>query len=80
MKELTLAIMLLSPGLVWAAPKTAEYTVDIHVTASHLENECDSTPSRVACAKKLNLNAAIDGKKLELDGGIDDYLMRVGDY
>lgn len=72
MKEFTLAIMLLGPALALATPKTAEYTVDIHATASHLVTECDSPLSRVACGKKLHLNAVIDGKKLELDGGIDD--------
>ncbi|MGA9672618.1 MAG: hypothetical protein WBQ94_25605 [Terracidiphilus sp.] len=80
MKELILAIMLLSPALAWAAPKAAEYTVGIHVIASHLVNECDSVLGRTACGKKLHLNAVIDGKKFELDGGIDDYLLRVGDY
>jgi hypothetical protein len=84
MKKVIFALMLSTLGLIgtpaWAAPQAAQYTVDVHVTASHTIHECDSVLGSVACGKKLHINVIIDGKKFVLDGGIDDYLLRLGDY
>lgn len=80
MKAVLFAIGLLAPVLVWAAPNPTEYPIAVHVQASHLVNECDSALNRVACGKKLHLDVTIEGKKYELDGGIDDRLLHVGDY
>jgi hypothetical protein len=84
MKKFIFAMMLPALCLIgapaWAAPQAAQYTIDVHVTASHTIHECDSMLGSVGCGNKLHLNVVIDGKKFVLDGGIDDYLLRLGDY
>ena len=80
MKAVFFAIGMLAPALAGAAPNPAEYPIAVHVQASRLVSECDSALNHVACGKKLHVNAVIEGKKYELDGGIDDHLLHLGDY
>jgi hypothetical protein len=80
MKAVFFAIGLLAPALGGAAPNPAEYPIAVHVQASRLLSECDSALNHVVCGKKLHVNVVIEGKKYELDGGIDDRVLHVGDY
>ena len=81
MKKALFAILFMLPALAWAKPKPADYTLTVHVQSSRLVQECsDWGLGRTACGRSLYLNVVIDGKKYELYGGGDDYLLRLGDY
>jgi hypothetical protein len=50
------------------APSPADYTVDVHVTASRVELVCNAaTPS---CSSVLFVDAVIDGQKYQLEVNI----------
>lgn len=82
MKKVFLAAMLLTPALAWAAPNPTEYALTVHVQASRLVKECDTVlaSSKIACASKLHLDVVVEGKRYELNGGLDENLLRTGDY
>ncbi len=73
-----LALLFLMPCLLLCSktllaatpPNPADYTVNIHVTSSRVEQTCTQPGSAVSCAAVLRLNATIDGQKYEMQGGI----------
>ena len=80
MKKALFAILFMASVLAWAKPKPTDYTLTVHVQSSRLVLACDQGLGGTFCGRRLYLNVAIDGKKYELDGGGDDYLLRLGDY
>ena len=72
--------MFIVSALAWAKPKPTDYTLTVHVQSSRLVLECDEVLGRTVCGRSLYLNVVIDGKKYELYGGSNDYLLRLGDY
>jgi len=54
------------------APNPAEYTVNIHVTSSRVEQTCTEFGSAVGCNPVLALNATVDGKQYQLQGNIQN--------
>lgn len=74
MKKIALALLLLC-SLAWAGPipNPAEYTVNIHVSASRMVPEHG--------ARFQGLNVVIDGKKYELESEYaSNVLLALGDY
>jgi hypothetical protein len=75
-KKIALAILLLS-AFAWAGtnPNPAEYTIDVHVSASRMVIEGRS----ISYWQKLNV--VIDGKKYELESDFPpNTLLALGDY
>jgi hypothetical protein len=77
MKKMGIAVLLLLSALAWGRdnPNPAEYTVNIHVSASRtvIENGYTGYLQR--------LNVVIDGKKYELRGNAGGVLLlALGDY
>jgi hypothetical protein len=75
------ALLLLSPSAKTAPPNPAEYTVMVHVSASHSINVCSTSHTGSDCGLLNHLDVVIDGKKYELE----DYdgnggLLHIGDY
>lgn len=76
MKKLTVAILLLS-AFAWAGANhdPAEYTINVHVSASRIAVEGKSI------ARRQELTVVIDGKKYELESVLfPNALMALGDY
>jgi hypothetical protein len=70
-------LLLLFCAFAWAGtnPKSADYTVNVHVSASHMVINGRS----VAYAQKLNV--VIEGKKYELESSaFPNALLALGDY
>jgi hypothetical protein len=83
MKKILLALLFVLPSTLHAAPKPnpADYSIAVHVQASHLVLECDSHLGGSYCGPQLRINVVIDGKKLELECKKDSKdLLRLGDY
>lgn len=64
-----------------AAPNPADYSIKIHISASHLREECTSN----GCFNRLHVDAVLQGKKIELSGNEIDIkkklvLVAPGDY
>jgi len=78
MRKITIAFLpLLLSALAWAgtAPNPAEYTVNVHVSASRMVINGRS----VAYAQELDV--VIDGKKYELESSaFPNALLALGDY
>ena len=81
MKKALLFVLLIFPALALAEkpkPNPSDYTVDIHVQASRIVNQCtDSTNGSNTCYWYQSL------KKYELFGNLmpkNAYLLKVGDY
>jgi len=77
MKSCAVAILLLSALTCWAGakPNPAEYTIGVHVGASHMVLEGNSVTHH------QHLNVVIDGKKYELESiGAPNALLVPGDY
>jgi hypothetical protein len=60
--------------------KPADYSIAIHVQASHLINQCVSDTSGSNCGYTQHLDAVIDGKKYELERFQVSNVLHVGDY
>jgi hypothetical protein len=74
-KKITIAIVLLFCALAWAgsSPNPAEYSVNIHVSASRMVPESG--------ARFQRLNVVIDAKKYELvSDDVPNMLLALGDY
>jgi hypothetical protein len=73
MTKLTLAALLLLSTISWAADaKPADYTINVHVSASHLV---------FASRGVQDLEVTIDSKKYELQTDyVVGYLLALGDY
>jgi hypothetical protein len=72
MKKIALAVLLLCSASVWAGsePNPADYTINVHVSSSHVN-------SRGA----IRLKVLLDGKKCELEGiDVENSLLVPGDY
>lgn len=72
MKEMAFAVLLLCSALAWAGsePNPADYTINVHVSSSHVN-------SRGA----IRLKVLLDGKKCELEGiDVENSLLIPGDY
>lgn len=80
MKKILAALLLMTPGLAWAAnpvANAADYTVAVHIQASRLVTLCNSG----TCHSYEQLQVVIDGKKYELSGDfVPSELLRTGDY
>jgi hypothetical protein len=76
MKKITLAALLLFSAFAWAGdkPNPADYTVNVHVTASRMVSERDYN------IDVQKLNVVINGKKYELESGGEGTLLALGDY
>jgi hypothetical protein len=75
MHKLTLSILLLLATISQASdPKTADYTITIHVSATRMVLE------RNSIASNQELNVVIDGKKYELRSPSVNALLALGDY
>jgi hypothetical protein len=74
-KNMTLAILLLSSVCAWPAPapNPDQYAINVHVSASHLVLNTSG-------GYFLKLNVVIDGKKYELDGSGNNMLLALGNY
>ena len=70
-----LAVLLFCSTFAWALPANPEYTINVHVSASRMVLEGNSS------ARHQNLSVVIDGKKFELES-IDatNTLLLLGDY
>jgi len=81
MMKALFAVLLLVPAASWAKPKPEDYTIAVHVQASHLINECRGSSSLIRCSFKLHLDVVIDGKKFDLNSKDDlELVLRRGDY
>jgi hypothetical protein len=69
MKKLALVVLLLLSTLTYAAkkPNPADYTINVHVTASHLQLSHNVLPVTSGAFQKLDV--VMNGKRLELSGG-----------
>jgi hypothetical protein len=66
-------LVIFCSSLVWAGSN--DYTVNIHVTATHMVRE------RGDSARRQELDVIIDGKKLQLESEtIPNALLSLGDY
>ena len=83
MKRNFFAILLLAPSLAMAAsPSPADYTITVHVQSSRILNLYEvSVHGHGLCSSFRRLNAVVDGKKYELEGG-DCHMgvLEPGDY
>ncbi len=74
MTKLTLAILLLLSAVAWAAGP-ADYSINVHVSASRLVAEGQST------ARRQRLSVVINGRKYELESATPvNVLFGLGDY
>ena len=87
MKKVFLMVLLFLPVLGRAekpAPNPADYTVAVHVQASHIAlDSSDVTGGSSVCVWNQHLNATLDGKKFDLVGNRATksvFVLRVGDY
>jgi hypothetical protein len=72
--KLTVAVLLLLSASAFATdPKSADYTVTIHVTSSRIALQGNEFPFQ-------ELNVTIDGKKFELRCRNVNSLLPLGDY
>ena len=74
MKKITLVMLLLGSALIWAGtdPNPAEYTVNVHVSASNTE---------ISANGLLNLTVVIEGKNYSLQCGCrPGVVFALGDY
>jgi len=69
--KIAVAVLMLSSALAWAGTTAnpAEYTINVHVSASYIVRERDQ-----------QLNVVIDGKKYELESPGVGMLLALGDY
>lgn len=77
MKTTALAVLLLFSAFAWAGenPNPADYTVNVHVSASRMVTEGANFVHRQM------LSVVIDGKKYELESeGAPNILLALGDY
>jgi hypothetical protein len=66
--------LLCSPSLFAStAPNPADYMVNIHVTASRVEQICQGFGAGISSDAVLLLNATIDGVKYQLQGNIQNH-------
>ncbi len=72
MMKIALAVLLLFSALAWAGsePNPAAYTINVHVSSSHVNSRGAS-----------RLKVLLDGKKCELEGiDVENSLLMPGDY
>jgi hypothetical protein len=49
-------------------PNPADFTLKVHISASHIRQGCASYGTQVVCIDRLGADAIVNGKKLELIG------------
>ncbi len=49
-------------------PTLADYTVKLHISASHIRDNCTGVQDQITCANWLYIDAILNGKKLEFIG------------
>jgi hypothetical protein len=47
-------------------PNPADYTMKVHISASHLQGDCD----QLGCGTYLHADSTLNGKKLQLSGNV----------
>ena len=77
MKKITVAVLLLLSAYLSAAPapNPADYTINVHVSASRIVHYME----RLFSYSEM-LNVVIDGKKYELESGFPNMLLALGNY
>jgi hypothetical protein len=82
-KFVAVLFLMLCSTLTWSAdkPNPADYTVKVHISASHLKTVCGDG----LCSNLLYADAVLNGKKIELSGNdpiVKKTLMLIapGDY
>jgi hypothetical protein len=65
-KFVAVLFLMLCSTLAWSAdkPNPADFTIKVHITASHLKSEC----ADVNCKNILYADSILNGKKIELSG------------
>ncbi len=75
MKRTASIALLFFSALAWAASAGADYTIDVHVTATRMVRD----PGTIGRFQYLNV--IINGKKFELESeGMPNALLSLGDY
>jgi hypothetical protein len=70
------------PGQVPANQNPNDYTIKVHISATHFR-QCATIGVNSACGVGLSVDAILDGKKVELSGGVNKNQMLLivpGDY
>jgi hypothetical protein len=49
-------------------PNPADFTLKVHISASHIRQRCSGGGNQVYCGDRLDADAMLNGKKLELSG------------
>lgn len=49
-------------------PNPAEYSIKVHISATHIRNACIQPGAGVICGIALYADTVLDGKKIELSG------------
>jgi hypothetical protein len=77
MKKIALVVLLLLPAFAWADPNPVDYTIDVHVSSSHLDVDQGGKITTVT----QRLEVTIGGKKYELEATRNGAkLLALGDY
>jgi hypothetical protein len=61
----------------------ADYTIKVHISATHLRSHCTGSGDLVSCSNGLYVETTLNGKKVELFGAVDKHqssLIFPGDY
>ena len=66
-------------------PNPTDFTIKMHISASHIRHNCSGYGDRVSCREGLYADAIVNGKKIELSGvdvidKKDEMLIIPGDY
>jgi hypothetical protein len=56
-------------GQTQVKPNPADYKVKLHISATHIQNNCSYNGNTFICSSILFADAILDGKKIELSGG-----------
>jgi len=79
-KIILFALLLAGPLAGFAKPNPADYPVTIHVQSAKLIYNYHAGSSVFHANEVLRLEAAIGGKKYELEGDTDLNILKPGDY
>ncbi len=61
----------------------ADYTIKMHISATHLRPYCTGSGDLISCSNGLYVDATLNGKRVELFGTVDKHqssLIVPGDY
>ena len=69
-KFIAVLFLLLFSTFGWAAdkPNPADFTIKLHISATHIRHFCSGAFATITCADGLYADAILNGKKIELGG------------